>query len=140
MNALIKAAAQLAFTFHKGQKDKSGEPYIDHVSRVAARAGEWGGQEAEIVGWLHDLVEDTPATLADLRLTFPDNIVQAVDAVTHRKDEQYFDFVKRSHGNELGRIVKLADVIDNLRPGIPKEHLSLHERYFKALRILLSPF
>lgn len=49
---------------HRGQVDKAGQPYITHPARVAARVA--GDENAVAAAWLHDVVEDTGLTLADL--------------------------------------------------------------------------
>lgn len=49
-------AARLLAEQHLGQEDKSGKPYILHPARVAERMN---APEEKVVGWLHDVVEDT---------------------------------------------------------------------------------
>jgi (p)ppGpp synthase/HD superfamily hydrolase len=64
---------------------------------------------------LHDVVEDTPHTLDNLRaLGFSEEVVQAVDNLTHRDDEPYDAYVERAASNPIARAVKLADLEDNL--------------------------
>ena len=48
------------------------------------------GPEYELVGLFHDLVEDTPCTLDDIRETWGATIADGVAAMTHREDEDYF--------------------------------------------------
>ena len=55
----------LAIELHKGQKDKSGEPYILHVERVACNFP--NDSPEYLVALLHDTVEDTEVTIDDLR-------------------------------------------------------------------------
>lgn len=57
-------AQSIAAAAHKGQVDKAGKPYIEHPAHVAASVQ---GDAAKAVAWLHDVVEDTPLTFADLR-------------------------------------------------------------------------
>lgn len=106
-------------------------PHITHPRRVAESLHH---VTHKIVGWLHDVVEDTPMTLDDLREAgFPELIVQAVDSVTRRDGETYLDFILRSKKNVIGAVVKLADLRDNLsdlRPG------SLRDKYLMAVHIL----
>lgn len=52
----ITRARTLAADAHAGQLDKAGQPYLGHVSRVAARVS--SDPNAEVVAWLHDVVED----------------------------------------------------------------------------------
>jgi hypothetical protein len=111
--ATIEKALQIAAEAHEGQKDKSGLPYILHPLRVMLRVE---GEEAQIVAILHDVIEDTSVTAADLRQAgFSEQIVATVLCVTHRKDDPYADYVIRCKGNEVARRVKLADLEDNSR-------------------------
>ncbi len=59
----LDAAVALATTAHSGQTDKAGESYIGHPLRVMARVT---GDDARMVAVLHDVIEDTPVTAADL--------------------------------------------------------------------------
>src|SRR5947209_20261321 len=111
--ATIEKALQIAARAHEGQKDKEGLPYILHALRVMMRVE---GEEAQIVAVLHDVIEDTPVTAADLREAgFRDEVVAAVLCVTHRKDRPYAEYVVGCKGNEIARRGKLADLEDNTR-------------------------
>ena len=64
---------------------------------------------------LHDAVEDTELELRHLtEAGYPPEVVAAVDAVTHRPDETYGDYIERIASNEIARRVKLADLRENL--------------------------
>ena len=110
----VTMAKSIASLRHAGQTDKAGQPYIGHVSRVAAHVS--GDHDAETVAWLHDVVEDTSVELSDLALVFEPHIVAAVDAITRRERELPADYYRRVRGNELARRVKLADIADNSDP------------------------
>ena len=109
---LLEDAIAYAARCHRGQVDKAGQPYILHPIRVMLRVR----TEAErIVGVLHDVVEDTEATMEDLkRMGLPDEILEAIDLVTRHRDESYEEFIDRLKSNSLARRVKLADLEDNL--------------------------
>ena len=112
--ATIEKALQIAAKAHEGQTDKDGQPYILHPLRVMHRVE---GLDTRIIAILHDVVEDTPVTLDDLRAAgFSTTILDGVRCVTHGKDESYADYVVRCKANPLGRQVKLADLEDNSRP------------------------
>lgn len=111
MSTLERAIA-IAAQAHSGQVDKAGVPYILHPLRVLLRQQTL---DAQIVAALHDVVEDSPWTLDQLRAEgFPPEIIAAVDAITRRPDEEYEAFVLRAGRNPLARPVKLADLDDNL--------------------------
>src|SRR3954453_13290865 len=102
--ATIEKALQIAARAHEGQVDKEGLPYILHPLRVMAGVE---GLEAKVVAVLHDVIEDTPVTAADLRREgFDEALVAAVLCVTHRKGESYAAYVVRCRGNEVARRVK----------------------------------
>jgi len=134
----LERAIVVAAEAHTGQQDKVGEAYILHPLRVMLALC---SSEERIVGVLHDLVEDTPWTLDALRREgFSPAVVDAIDAVTRREGEDYFDFVKRAGANPLARPVKVADLRDNLdltRIAAPsqRDH-DRCERYRKALELL----
>lgn len=110
---MLQKAMWIAAEAHEGQSSKTGAPFIDHVRRVASMVQ---GAEQTLVAWLHDVVEKSDNwTLERLRLEgFPHEVVDAVDAMTKREGEDYFDFVRRSIADPLARPVKRADLTDNL--------------------------
>src|SRR5437667_8919459 len=111
--ATLEKAIELAARYHAGQKDKEGLPYITHPLRVMQRVQ---GADAQIVAVLHDALEDTKLTEADLRSAgFSENIIRDVKAVTHDRAEPYADYVVRIAGLDVPRRVKLADLEDNTR-------------------------
>lgn len=110
--ATLEDAIQLAAEAHRGQRDRNGQPYVLHVLRVMLRVTTEDERTAAV---LHDLVEDTPHTLDDLRtLGFSEEVVRAVDCLTHRDGEPYDAYVERAASDPIARTVKLADLEDNL--------------------------
>ena len=107
----LEAAIALAAEAHSGQVDKAGEPYILHVIRVVAGCTT---PEARIAAALHDTVEDCGLELRLIRHRFGDAVADAVDAVTHRDDETYAQFITRCGKNAIAKEVKLADLADNM--------------------------
>jgi (p)ppGpp synthase/HD superfamily hydrolase len=115
-SGLVETAQRFALRAHAEQVDKAGEPYVEHPARVAATAAR-AGSEAEAVGWLHDVVEDSPATLNELRAAgLPEPVLAAVDALTRRDGEPAEVYYRRVAGNALARVVKDADLADNAAP------------------------
>jgi hypothetical protein len=110
--SLLQKAIRLATAAHHWQKRKKGSPYVLHPLRMACALKT---EEEQTVAVLHDVVEDTHWTLADLkREGFPEEILQALDCVTARKGESYDDFITRALTNPIARRVKLADLEDNM--------------------------
>jgi (p)ppGpp synthase/HD superfamily hydrolase len=109
---LLEKAIALAATYHAGQTDKVGQPYILHTLRVMMKQQ---SEDARIVAVLHDVVEDTAITIADLsRAGFSDAVVAAVDLLTRRPDVAYDDYLEAIAANPLARAVKIADLEDNM--------------------------
>ncbi len=106
---------------HMGQLDKGGEPKICHVVRVGSSL--LPDIEAAVVGLLHDIVEDTPASLHELihRLDLTPAQANAIALVTRKEGESYADYIHSiataaTPGAQIARLVKLADLRDNLNP------------------------
>ncbi len=79
----ILRAYHFAEKAHEGQKRASGEPYISHCVAVATILAELRVSPSMIIaGLLHDTVEDTPVTLAELRNEFGEDVARLVDGVT----------------------------------------------------------
>lgn len=129
----------IATSKHYGQRDKSGQPYILHPISVMESVST---TEEKIVAIGHDLIEDTNITLEDLRkIGFSESIIEALDSVTHRKNERYVDYIKRTLKNTIGIVVKKADINHNLRHDrIVGLHQKVVDRLFKkyeqALKML----
>lgn len=114
LDYMVQAAKELATDAHKGQHRMGGEPFITHPAAVATAVSKYG-LIWETIAWLHDVVEDTDITLEDLRRRgFPIWIVEAVDSLTHRDGEAYYDYVMRVRTNPMAVTVKLADLAHNL--------------------------
>lgn len=118
---MIGAAFDLAVVHHRGQVDKAGRDYLHaHVADVVRRLALAGERdpEAYAVAWLHDVVEDTPVTIDDLRAHgLPEAVIEAVDAISHRLGEPRRDYYARVRANPLALRVKLADLDSNTDPG-----------------------
>ncbi|MEX2161087.1 MAG: bifunctional (p)ppGpp synthetase/guanosine-3',5'-bis(diphosphate) 3'-pyrophosphohydrolase [Anaerolineales bacterium] len=80
---LLQRAYRFAANAHKGQKRYSGEPYVNHCVAVAIILAELHVPPVVVAaGLLHDTVEDTEVTLADLRQEFGEELAKLVDGVT----------------------------------------------------------
>lgn len=113
LNQLNQAIAMAAY-YHTSQIDKCGEPYILHPLRVMLHPSLKSDQE-RMVAVLHDVVEDTKCRIEDLK-EFGEDVVEAIQAISHIKNESAMDYLKRVKANPLALTVKLADIEDNLSP------------------------
>lgn len=128
----IEFAIDVATKAHLGQKRKSGDPYITHPLAVAANLIDWGmDTDSVIAGILHDTVEDTPLTLAEIETKFGADVALLVDGVTKvsqarsgmRNLESYLPQTKDNLSKLLiavGQdirviIIKLADRLHNMQ-------------------------
>jgi len=108
----VEKAIEIAARAHAGQVDKGGTPYVFHPLRLMLAVNMPFERMAAV---LHDVVEDTDVTLADLRDEgFPPEVVDAVEALTKIEGEHRLEAARRAAKNPIALIVKLADVTDNM--------------------------
>lgn len=124
---LVEKAYKFAAVCHKNQRRKSGEPYIIHPIQVAGILAELHmDPETVAAGYLHDIVEDTGATLDDIKELFGPTIAVIVDGDTKLGKIQYKsnkEQMAATHRKLLlamskdirVMIVKLADRLHNMR-------------------------
>tara|TARA_R110002020_G_scaffold181654_4_gene376791 strand:+ start:2457 stop:2888 length:432 start_codon:yes stop_codon:yes gene_type:complete len=122
-------ARELASQIHEGQMYGE-QPYMTHVEEVASQ---FDDPHMQRIAYLHDTVEDGNIGIDDIHNQFGSEVGNAVDAITRREGEQYFDFINRVKEHPEASQVKMADIQSNLRNNPPE---SLARRYQKALRLL----
>lgn len=111
---LIALARGIAFGAHAGQVDKSGNPYVGHLERVAERLDH---PLDKVAAWLHDVLEDTAVQPHDLLTAgIPAELVDTVRVLTHRSREPRVDYYARIRQDPRAVRVKLADIADNSDP------------------------
>ena len=135
---LTKKALKLCFAAHKEQQDKSGLPYVFHPFHLAEQMED---ELTTVTALLHDVVEDSPYTLTDLReMGFPEEVLAALALLTHDDDTPYLDYVARIRENPIARTVKLADLRHNRDLSrldhVDDRALQRVEKYKKALALL----
>ena len=119
-------AYEFAYEAHKEQHRKSGEPYIIHPISVALIAAKELMLDTNSVtaSFLHDIVEDTPYTIEDIRERFGSDVAFLVDAVTKRKKSTYRFSKQVDNYQQLlssmqfdirALMVKIADRLHNMR-------------------------
>ena len=123
--ALLERAYATAEKAHRGQKRKSGEPYITHPVAVAQILADLGiGSKTLAAALLHDTVEDTDYTLDTLRAEFGDEIAMLVDGVTKLDKLKYGDSAQAETVRKMVvamskdirvLVIKLADRLHNAR-------------------------
>ena len=133
-----KKAIKLCFEAHRNQTDKSGLPYVFHPFHVAEQMPD---EETTIVALLHDVIEDTAYTIDDLRkMGFSEEVLDALDLMTHDKNVPYMEYVAKISENEIARTVKLADLRHNSDltrlDEIDDKARNRIEKYKAAIRLL----
>lgn len=110
--ATLEQAISLAAQRHAGQVDKANAPYILHPLRVMLNVPDI---EHKIVAVLHDILEDTTTTTDELyALGFPKHLIEAIVALTKQQGESRIQAAQRTLRNPIARVVKLADLTDNM--------------------------
>ncbi|MBQ2875082.1 MAG: bifunctional (p)ppGpp synthetase/guanosine-3',5'-bis(diphosphate) 3'-pyrophosphohydrolase [Bacteroidales bacterium] len=122
----LRAAFEFAREAHSPQKRKSGEPYIIHpvsVARIVAEELELGADPV-IAAFLHDVVEDTPYTIEDIRERFGDEVAFLVGVLTKKKQDKYVHSKQVDNFRQIlasmqydvrALLIKLADRLHNMR-------------------------
>ena len=123
----IEKAYLFANKAHAGQKRKSGEPYIVHPISVANILVSLGmDTDSVVAALLHDVVEDTPVTLADIEKNLGSTTAQIIDGLTklsklgfNTEEEHQAENVRRmliaTNKDIRVLIIKLADRLNNMR-------------------------
>ncbi|MEU2334207.1 bifunctional (p)ppGpp synthetase/guanosine-3',5'-bis(diphosphate) 3'-pyrophosphohydrolase [Streptomyces sp. NPDC006654] len=121
----IERAYQVAERWHRGQKRKSGDPYITHPLAVTTILAELGMDPATLMaGLLHDTVEDTEYGLEDLRRDFGDVVALLVDGVTKLDKVKFGEAAQAETVRKMVvamakdprvLVIKLADRLHNMR-------------------------
>ncbi|MFJ3517598.1 RelA/SpoT family protein [Streptomyces sp. NPDC090131] len=121
----LEQAYQVAERWHRGQKRKSGDPYITHPLAVTTILAELGMDPATLMaGLLHDTVEDTEYGLEDLRRDFGDAVTLLVDGVTKLDRVKFGEAAQAETVRKMVvamakdprvLVIKLADRLHNMR-------------------------
>ena len=104
----------LAMSAHAGKFRRDGiTPYITHPEAVAKRLR--GDDEAEMVAWLHDVIEDTDLRESEMLWRgVPRDVIEAVVILTKGSRVNYDDYLARVKAHPVARKVKIADMLANL--------------------------
>ncbi len=127
MNSLIERARTFATSAHQriGQQRKyNNQPYDVHLNAVAKLVASVSDDPEMIAAaWLHDTVEDTPATLDDIAENFGAAVAELVESLTdvsmpsdgNRAIRKSIDREHSAQASARAKTVKLADLIDNCK-------------------------
>ncbi len=126
----VALAQRIATEAHEGQFRRGGViPYIEHPRAVAGRVG--NDFDAQVVAWLHDVLEDSEVSAEQLRdQGIPDHCIDAVILLTKTREISYEDYLERLAQSPLATKVKIADMISNLADNPTNKQL---KKYAKGL-------
>ena len=142
---IIRKAWEFCLEHHKGQLRASGEPYVLHPLEVAIVLAEMKLDSTAIAaGLLHDAVEDTPVTTADITAKFGEQVAHIVEGVTKIDKIQFANKEDRQAENVRKMLlamvsdvrvvlIKLADRLHNMRT---LEHLPVDKQQVIARETL----
>lgn len=138
-------ALYLAQRLHEGQVDKAGLPYAGHLERVFSKLRQWNVAPSVLVAAaLHDALEDGKAHVLDLYNQGVGRYsMELIHCLSRRAGEDYDAYIVRVGQHADARVIKLADLGDNLDPLRllqlpPADRKRLYHKYNNALRYLLD--
>lgn len=100
---------------HAGQKRKQGTPYYTHPLAVQNMLKEKGfGEEYQVTGLFHDLLEDTDCTEEEILELSSETVLDAVKLLTKIENYNMSEYISNISKNTIAKMVKLADRIHNL--------------------------
>jgi (p)ppGpp synthase/HD superfamily hydrolase len=152
MSSLEERARDFATAQHAAidqRRKYTGEPYIHHPAAVAELVRSVPHTEEMIAAaWLHDTVEDTSATLDEVRARFGDAVAALVEHLTdvskpedgNRAQRKAIDLAHTAKASPDAKTVKLADLIDNSRsilerdPEFARVYIEEKRRLLEVLR------
>jgi len=124
--ARIRDAFEFAREAHSGQFRKTGQPYIIHpvaVARIVADELKLGANPV-IAAFLHDVVEDTPHPIEEIKERFGDDVAFLVNVVTKKKKDKYSQSKQIDNFKQMlesinydirALLIKLSDRLHNMR-------------------------
>ena len=138
----VERAKAYAKRYHLGQVDKAGVDYFaGHVTTVSQKVAKAGySSEYVVVALLHDVVEDTSATIEEIALEFGEEVSKSVNAMSKREGESYETYLHRVTTNPMASVVKFYDMEHNSDIGrlstIREKDLKRVEKYKKYMLLL----
>lgn len=115
MNLFVKKAREFAILKHFGQLDDMGKDYVEaHIEQVVSiLACVSGDEEILAAGYIHDTLEDTNTTVAEIKENFGERVANLVLEVTHEGDKTHGYTFPRLKTRD-GILIKFADRLSNL--------------------------
>lgn len=137
MSKQYAIATQLVTEYHADQM-YGDKPYVYHLLGVAKLVREGGGGIIDqIVGLLHDILEDTECTPHKLRVAgLGEEVVEAVIAITHYEMQDRLTYLRQCCANSIAKRVKKCDTLFNLTHSVQAGNSKRIIKYAKQLQFL----
>lgn len=130
-------ALEFATIAHKNQfRWDNKTPYIEHPKAVVKLLESFKVKNEDILnaGYLHDVLEDTDVTKAEIRHVFGVTVANLVSELTRPKDADYFESCQKM--SKDASTIKIADILCNLTDTDSKKSENFVKKRLKALVIL----
>ncbi|WP_265456003.1 GTP pyrophosphokinase [Enterococcus sp. HY326] len=136
----VEVAEKIAKEAYHNQVDNQGYPYFIHTKAVATLCSK---PNEKAVAYLHDVLEYTSLTIADLKAAaIPQKVIDAVVVLTRKEEETLFEYLDRIKKNNLAMIITLASIDLRIEAAHTKDFTTQDfvrvERYQQARRYLLD--
>lgn len=139
---LLSKAIALAADMFVDVYDKSGQPYILHCLYVMNNMPK-DDPELLMIAVLHDVVEDTNITFADLvDIGMTPRVITALQLLTHDRSQSYDDYIKAIATNRDATLVKIEDLRHNSDitrlKGLREKDFARMEKYHRSYAFLMN--
>lgn len=135
MSTRLALAEALSEHYHAGQFYGVNLNYFQyHISGVVNQMKVHNmNEEALIVAYLHDIIEDTSCTIETIRGLFGEGIAAAVLAITKTPNESRDAYLSRCAKNKLARVVKLHDALFNATNCLKNKNIEKYNYYLETI-------
>jgi (p)ppGpp synthase/HD superfamily hydrolase len=146
MSLAIQAAAAFAAAKHKDQKYGENSPYTEHLAAVAEvlRRFKFDSEDLQVAAWLHDVVEDTDATVFQIEITFGRHVADLVHRVTNEpgknRKERHEKTYPKIQASREATTLKLADRIANVERSVldQAKQLDMYKKEYPHFKLMLK--
>lgn len=141
----VQAAMAFAATMHGDQKYGDNKPYTMHLAHVAEVLSrfKFDSEDLQVAAWLHDSVEDTAATINQVKLMFGNNVADLVERVTNEpgknRKERHEKTYPKIQASVDATTLKLADRIANVEVSVADSspQLGMYRKEHESFKSLL---
>ena len=136
---MLGLAISIAASSFEKVNDKGGQPYILHCLRVWEKVKHCS-IDVQCAAILHDIVDDTPYTVEEIRALFNPRVAHLVDVLTHKSTQSYETYIDLVSMNRDTILIKMADLEDNSNitrlKGVRQKDFDRIAKYHKSYDLL----